>query len=183
MFENFVKLLLLLNNFKQQHLIGINRLSSVSSQDSGFTSQEQFFLKSPHLFDESIDYKIACGGTMKATTKSAGFNIQNHHLHSNGFVENPQINSSNQINSNNNSNQDCLLRHTVAGLPLLISNDNNHKTRPALSIHTFDPPPQPPPHSIDQQQNISPAIYAPIIMKDCKLVFYFLLKSLFIFIY
>ena len=36
-----------------------------------------------------------------------------------------------------------LTRHTVAGLPQQLSansDNNSYKTRPALSVHTFDPP-------------------------------------------
>ena len=122
---------------------------------------------------------LACGTIKPGTTKISlnGFNIQNHHLHGN-CLEQQQIIS--QINNNTSSvsaisnNNDCILvRHTVAGLPLLANNNNeiSHKARPALSIHTFDPPEQLIDHKNIMKQN-SPAIYTPLSINkeniECK---------------
>ena len=129
---------------------------------------------------------------MSNGSSTNGFNIQTHHLHGNGglVVEN-SIQQQTQIINNNaaqamtSNNNDCMLaRHTVAGLPLLISNNNEsnsqliHKTRPALSIHTFDPPEQQ--HQLSNnteiKSNNSPVIYAPpVLVKetinlDCKYI-------------
>ncbi|CAF1331523.1 unnamed protein product [Adineta steineri] len=93
--------------------VAVSRISSVSSQDSGFTSQEQFFARPPSPLEESereID-----GSTSPLLVVSSTLNA---------WAKRPEISSN------------CKHPATVTGAPEPIKS-----CRPAITAHTFDPPP------------------------------------------
>ncbi|CAF3785131.1 unnamed protein product [Rotaria magnacalcarata] len=93
--------------------VAVSRISSISSQDSGFTSQEQFFARPPSPLEESE--READGSTSPLLVVSSTLNA---------WAKRPEISS--------NAKQPA----TVTGAPEPIKN-----CRPAITAHTFDPPP------------------------------------------
>jgi len=92
--------------------VAVSRISSVSSQDSGFTSQEQFFARAPSLLEESE--READGSTSPLLVVSSTLNA---------WVKRPEI----ATNSKHPA--------TVTGAP-----EPAKGSRPAITAHTFDPP-------------------------------------------
>ncbi|CAF1067470.1 unnamed protein product [Adineta ricciae] len=93
--------------------VAVSRISSVSSQDSGFMSQEQFFARPPSPLEESereID-----GSTSPLLVVSSTLNA---------WAKRPEIPTNGKHPA------------TVTGAPEPIKS-----CRPAITAHTFDPPP------------------------------------------
>ncbi|CAF3850709.1 unnamed protein product [Rotaria sp. Silwood1] len=93
--------------------VAVSRISSISSQDSGFTSQEQFFARPPSPLEESE--REVDGSTSPLLVVCSTLNA---------WAKRPEIPTN------------CKLPATVTGAPEPMKN-----CRPAITAHTFDPPP------------------------------------------
>ncbi|CAF0952060.1 unnamed protein product [Rotaria sordida] len=93
--------------------VAVSRISSISSQDSGFTSQEQFFARPPSPLEEAE--REVDGSTSPLLVVCSTLNA---------WAKRPEIPSN------------CKLPATVTGAPEPMKN-----CRPAITAHTFDPPP------------------------------------------
>ncbi|CAF0963739.1 unnamed protein product [Adineta steineri] len=92
--------------------VAVSRLSSVSSQDSGFTSQEQFFARPPSPLEEAEREVDGSSSPLLVVCSTL-----------NAWAKRPEIPSN------------CKHPATVTGAPEPV------KTyRPAITAHTFDPP-------------------------------------------
>ncbi|CAF3463734.1 unnamed protein product [Rotaria sp. Silwood1] len=92
--------------------VTVSRLSSVSSQDSGFTSQEQFFARPPSPLEEAEREVDGSSSPLLVVCSTL-----------NAWAKRPEIPSN------------CKHPATVTGAPEPVKN-----CRPAITAHTFDPP-------------------------------------------
>lgn len=92
--------------------VAVSRLSSVSSQDSGFTSQEQFFARPPSPLAEAEREIDGSSSPLLVVCSTL-----------NAWAKRPEISSNGRHSA------------TVTGAPEQIKN-----SRPAITAHTFDPP-------------------------------------------
>ncbi|CAF0921030.1 unnamed protein product [Rotaria sordida] len=92
--------------------VAVSRLSSVSSQDSGFTSQEQFFARPPSPLAEAEREVDGSSSPLLVVCSTL-----------NAWAKRPEIPSN------------CKHPATVTGAPEPVKN-----CRPAITAHTFDPP-------------------------------------------
>ncbi|CAF2498378.1 unnamed protein product [Rotaria sp. Silwood2] len=92
--------------------VAVSRLSSVSSQDSGFTSQEQFFARPPSPLEEAEREVDGSSSPLLVVCSTL-----------NAWAKRPEIPSN------------CKHPATVTGAPEPVKN-----CRPAITAHTFDPP-------------------------------------------
>lgn len=112
-----------------QSNVAVSRISSISSQDSGFTSQEQFFARPPSPLEESevkeeenfINEKEKSFLKREADGSTSQLMVVCSTL--NAWVKRPEICA--------NGKQPA----TVTGAPEPIKS-----CRPAITAHTFDPP-------------------------------------------
>ncbi|CAF2134158.1 unnamed protein product [Rotaria magnacalcarata] len=92
--------------------VAVSRLSSVSSQDSGFTSQEQFFARPPSPLEEAEREVDGSSSPLLVVCSTL-----------NAWAKRPEISSNGKHPA------------TVTGAPEPVKN-----CRPAITAHTFDPP-------------------------------------------
>ncbi|CAF1488264.1 unnamed protein product, partial [Didymodactylos carnosus] len=99
------------NNKPMPGVVAVSRLSSVSSQDSGFTSQEQFFARPPSPLEESERELDGSASPLLVVCSTL-----------NAWAKRPEPSTGKHP-------------HTVTGAP-----EPAKCTRPAITAHTFDPP-------------------------------------------